>query len=73
MRAGEIVSEIMKSQNVKVSDMCYKLKIKSNVFCNRLVQNNLSVNVLDEMLRILDYKIMVVPRGTKIDGGYDVE
>ncbi len=32
MRAGEIVSEIMKSQNVKVSDMCYKLKIKSNVF-----------------------------------------
>ena len=73
MRAGEIVSEIMKSQNVKVSDICYKLKIKSNVFCNRLVQNNLSVNVLDEMLRILDYKIMVVPRGTKIDGGYDVE
>ena len=71
MRAGEIVSEIMKSQNVKVSDMCYKLKIKSNVFCNRLVQKNM--RVLDEMLRILDYKIMVVPRGTKVDGGYDVE
>lgn len=73
MRAGEIVSEIMKSQNVKVSDMCYKLKIKSNVFCNRLVQKNMSVKVLDEMLRTLDYKIMVVPRGTKVDGGYDVE
>ncbi len=33
----------------------------------------MSVKVLDEMLRILDYKIMVVPRGTKVDGGYDVE
>ena len=74
MKATEIVRLVMKSKDVKVAALADKLKIKSNVLSERLSQNNISIAKLDDMLRLMDYKIMIVPRDTnEKDGWYRAE
>lgn len=74
MKATEIVRVIMKEKDVKVISLADKLRIKSNVLSERLSQNNISIAKLDEMLRLMDYKIMIVPRETtEREGWYRAE
>ncbi len=74
MKATEIVRVIMKENGVKVVSLADKLRIKSNVLSERLSQNNISIAKLDEMLRMMDYKIMIVPRETtEKEGWYRAE
>ena len=74
MKATEIVRLVMKSKEVRVAALADKLKIKSNVLSERLSQENISIAKLDEMLRAMDYKIMIVPRDTtEKDGWYRAE
>ena len=75
MKATEIVRIIMKDKGVKLTALADKLKIKrSNVLSERLSQDNISIAKLDEMLRLMDYKIMIVPRETtEKDGWYRAE
>ena len=54
----------------KLSDM---LDIPLKTLNERLRHKNMSVNKLDEMLRVMGYKIMVVPRDTKVENGFDVK
>ena len=65
MKATEAVREIMKIKEVKHSVLCDRLGLKSNVLSERLTQQNISVGKLNEMLRVLDYKVVVVPREEK--------
>ncbi|WP_459129199.1 helix-turn-helix domain-containing protein [Guggenheimella bovis] len=60
------VKEIMKNKEVKPSVLCNRLGIKSNVLSERFKQKNVSVKKLNEMLRAMDYKIIVVPRETRL-------
>lgn len=74
MEATKAVREIMASQQVKVASLSNKLKIKSNVLCERLGQKNISIAKLDEMLRLMDYKIVLAPVETiEQEGWYKVE
>lgn len=74
MKATNAVREIMTARNIKVASLSDKLKIKSNVLCERLGQENISVAKLDEMLRLMDYKIVIVPRETaEREGWYRIE
>lgn len=74
MKATEIVRLVMKAKEVRVAALADKLKIKSNVLSERLSQENISIAKLDEMLRLMDYKIMIVPRDTtEKDGWYRAE
>ena len=74
MKATDIVRTIMKTKGVKIAALADKLKLRSNVISVRLTQENISTAKLDEMLRLLDYKIMVVPRDTaEKDGWYRIE
>lgn len=74
MKATEIVRIVMKAKGVRVASLCDKLKLKSNVLCERLAQENISIAKLDEMLRAMDYKIMIVPRDTtEKEGWYRAE
>jgi hypothetical protein len=74
MKATKIVREIMSAQGVKVAALADKLKIKSNVLSERLGQENISIAKLDEMLRLMDYKIVVMPRDSREqEGWYRVE
>ena len=74
MLAMEAVKEIMKLKDIRPAVLCDRLKIKSNVLSERFKQKNVSVEKLNDMLRAMDYKVVVVPREARIpEGGYEVE
>jgi len=74
MKANEAVREIMNTQEIKIATLASRLNIKHNVMSERLRQNNISIDKLNEMLRALDYKILVVPRSSRVpDGGFEIE
>ena len=49
----DAVKEIMKRKGVRPSDLCEGLGIKSNVLSERFKQKNVSVNKLNEMVRLI--------------------
>ena len=70
----EALKEVMKNKGVRPAVLCDRLGIKQNVLSERFRQKNVSVAKLNEMLRALDYKVVIVPRETRIpEGGYEVE
>ena len=70
----EAVKEVMRIKEVRPAVLCDRLKIKSNVLSERFKQKNVSVEKLNEMLRAMDYKVVIVPREAKVpDGGFEVE
>lgn len=74
MLAMEALREIMKLREVRPAMLCDRLGIKSNVLSERFKQKNVSVTKLDEMLRLMDYKIVLVPREARTpEGGFEVE
>lgn len=74
MIAMEAVKLIMKIKDVRPAVLCDRLKIKSNVLSERFKQKNVSVEKLNDMLRAMDYKVVVVPRDARIpEGGYEIE
>lgn len=74
MIAMEAVKEIMKLKDIRPAVLCDRLKIKSNVLSERFKQKNVSVEKLNDMLRAMDYKVIVVPRESRIpEGGYEIE
>lgn len=74
MKPMEIVKAIMELKEIRPSLLCSRLNIKSNVLSERFKQKNVSVDKLNEMLRVMDYKLVIVPIDAKIPkDGYDVE
>lgn len=74
MIAMEAVKEIMKLKDIRPAVLCDRLEIKSNVLSERFKQKNVSVEKLNDMLRVMDYKVVVVPREARIpEGGYEIE
>lgn len=74
MKATVALKEVMKTKDVKPAVLCDRLNIKSNVLSERFKQENISVAKLNEMLKVMDYKIVVVPRDTRIaEGGIEIE
>ena len=74
MKANEIIREVMMLKEVKPSTLASRLNIKNNVLSERLGQKNISIDKLNDMLRVLDYKIVIVPRETRVqDGSFEVE
>lgn len=70
MKATDIIRDIMDKENIKPSELAYRLKIKNNTLSERMTQKNISVLKLSEMLRVMNYKIMIVPRNTQVREGY---
>lgn len=74
MIAMEAIKEIMKLKDIRPAVLCDRLKIKSNVLSERFKQKNVSVEKLNDMLRAMDYKVVVIPRDARIpEGGYEIE
>ncbi len=87
MKTSDAVREIMKNKNVTVGAMARaisdargkdengnKVEILPRLVTDRLAQKNISIANLVELLRTLDYKIVLVPRnkGEK-EGEYEIE
>lgn len=74
MKATEAIRAIMKAKGEKICTLADRLKIRGNVLTVRLTQENISVSLLEPMARMLDYKIVLVPRETReSEGWYRVE
>lgn len=74
MKAGDAIKKVMSEKSVKVAQMAYMTGKKSNVISERLSQENISVGKMMEMLRVLEYKVVIIPRDAKMqDGWYEVE
>lgn len=74
MKATEAVKEIMTRIGLKNSVLCGRLGIKANVLSERLGQENISVAKLNEMLKAMDYKVVIVPRESRVpEGGFEIE
>ena len=65
----------MRKEGVKQTELCSRLKIKQPTLSERLSQNNLSVNKLNEMLNMMGYKIVIVPCDAQFKNceGIDIE
>lgn len=77
MTSKEIVKAIMKEQNISNAQLAHKVGIKPTAMWDRLNNANnkdLNVSSLNEMLRVLGYKVQVVPSNKQTpDGGYEVK
>jgi len=70
MKATEAVRKIMEDKGVTLTELAGRSGKKVNVIWDRLSQKNISVEKLNEMARVLDYKIIMVPRETRMSEGY---
>lgn len=74
MKASEAVRKVMELTKTRVADIAFMTNKKQNVISERLTQENISVAKLNEMLRVMNYKIVIVPRETRItDRGFEIE
>lgn len=74
MKTGEAVRSVMKEQGIGVSKMAARLDKPVRQISERLSQDNISIIKLNELLRVLDYKVVIIPRDVSVPkGGYEVE
>jgi DNA-binding Xre family transcriptional regulator len=77
MKAREIIKVIMEKQDVSNACMADRLNITQAALWDRLntkKAKDIPVSMLSEMLRALDYKVVLVPRSSRVPtDGYEVE
>jgi len=70
MKASTAVREIMALNNETIPTLMDKLSIKYTTLSERLRQDNISVEKLDQMVRAMGYKIVLMPSFTKEEKGW---
>ena len=74
MKSNKAVRQIMKDRGVGTNTLADRLGKPARLVSDRLSQENISIEKLDEMLRLLDYKIVVLPRDARLpEGGIEIE
>ena len=74
MKTVEAVRAVMKEQDIGVNKMAARLDKPSRQISERLSQSNISISKLNELLRVLDYRVVIIPRDVSIPkGGYEIE
>lgn len=77
MKAREIIKVIMEKKGVTNACMAARLNITPATLWDRLntkKAKDIPVSLLSEMLRALDYKVVLVPRNSKMSADwYEVE
>lgn len=66
MKTGEAVREVMKITQTSVGELADQLGKSPRLVSERLGQENISIKKLDELLRAMKYKILIVPRETSV-------
>lgn len=69
---GKAIKAIMDNKGMGTNALADAMGKTPSTVCDRIYQKNISIDKLDEIVRVLGYKIMLVPRGTKGEGFYDV-
>lgn len=77
MKAREIIKVIMDKNSVNNACMADRLNITQAALWDRLntkKAKDIPVSMLSEMLRALDYKVVIIPRSSRLPAdGYEVE
>ena len=77
MKARELIKVIMEKKNINNACMADRLNITPAALWDRLntkKAKDIPVSLLSEMLRALDYKVVLVPRSSRVPAdGYEVE
>ena len=74
MNTNDAVREIMKSKAITVTALAFAMNKSQRLVSERLGQENISIKKLNEMLRIMGYKIVLIPRESKCpEDGFEVE
>lgn len=78
MEARQIIKTIMVNEGVTNAQMANRLNISQATVWDRLNnkkgRKDIPTSLLDEMLKVLDYKIVIVPYNKRVlDGEYEVE
>lgn len=72
-QTGKAIMAIMEKREMGTIALADALGGKPvSTISDRIRQTNISVDKLNEIVRVLGYKIMLVPAGTKGDGFYDI-
>lgn len=78
MNGRDCVKQVMEDMNVSNAELAGRLGVTQATLWDRLnnkkVKSGLSAALVSEMLRAMDYKVIVVPRSSRIPaGGYELE
>ena len=75
MKINEAIREAMTSQDIKFMDLANRTGLAKNTLANRINgERNISLNIVDELLHAIGYKMMIVPESVKPKSGwYEVE
>lgn len=71
MTGMEVVRAIMKIKDVTVGMLAKRLGLNSSsAMSMRFKQKNISVSLLSEMMKVMDYKVVVVPSNTRMQSDW---
>ena len=78
MTGREIVKAIMAETGMSNAELADQLHISQAALWDRLnnkrVKSDLGITLLSHMLRLMKYKVIIVPRSTRLpNGGYEIE
>lgn len=78
MNGRECVKQIMEDTAVANAELAGRIGITQAALWDRLnntkKKTDIAVSLMTEMLRALDYKVVVIPRSSRIPtGGYELE
>ena len=87
MKVKEAIKDIMKKKGITISAMARaiadtrgvdengeRINVLPRLVTDRLAQKNISIANLSELLKPLDYKIVIVPRSkSEKEGEYEIE
>lgn len=66
MEIGKAVREVMKLKETRVNQLADQMGKSPRLVSERLAQENISVKKLNEILRVMGYKTIIVPRDTRL-------
>lgn len=74
MKITDAIKTVMERKGVTQAALCSRLGVKQQTMSMRMTQDNMSIGKANEMLRAMDYKIVILPREARIpEGGCEVE
>lgn len=74
MKATQVIRTIVEEKEMKYSELAFQLNVKKNVLSERLRQDNISIDKMNELLRVLGYKMVAVPYDTPVkDEWFDID
>ena len=70
---GKAVRALMDKKGMSVSELAAAMGKSPRLLCDRISQRTISVEKLDEIVRVMGYKICIVPRNTRGEDYYDIK